>query len=64
MTDEPQVSTYDEGLGCWVPAAPLPYYRPRYGRARTLWRRLRGIRDPWVATETDPNPHERWWRRG
>lgn len=42
----------------------LPYYRPpRYRSLAWAWL-LRRPTPEWMPTQKDPNPNERWWRRG
>lgn len=45
-------------------AAGCPYYAPPTFRSM-LWAFLRRRPQPeWREVDHDPNPHERWWRRG
>lgn len=48
----------------WVDVGEIPFYRPPALR-KVLWAWLARRPTPeWEPRDVDPNPRERWWRRG
>ena len=48
----------------WVPVAEIPFYRPPRFRSIVWAWFTRQPTPEWEPHGEDPNPRERWWRRG